>query len=501
MALAFEYRQRYNRDAVVDLFCYRRYGHNETDEPSYTHPILYSKIKSHPSARVVYTERLLRNGTLSQKDVDAIEDEFKSRLEGLLAATKAQPQAQPLNDPLAEQRINPADTWTNPPTGVPEFMLKHIIGVLSTVPPDVNAHPKLLAQFEKRPKLAEEGKIDWAFAESLAFGSLLLEGNPVRLSGQDSGRGTFSQRHAVVHDQKNGECYVPLNHLSDTQAPFAVYDSPLSEYAVLGFEYGYSVADPTSLVLWEAQFGDFVNGAQIIIDQFLSSGEDKWGQMSGVVLLLPHGFEGQGPEHSSARVERFLTLCAEDNMRVAYPTTAAQYFHLLRRQAKQEIRKPLVVLTPKSLLRDPLTASKLEEFTNGEFQKVIPEIDPIDAANVRRVIFCSGKIYYDLLKARRARAQEDVAIVRIEKLYPFPAAEVRAELERYSRAQDVCWVQEEPKNMGSWPTISHWIWVELLSGQKLKFLGRPASGSPAAGSHRSHVREQEEIVKRALERG
>ncbi len=500
MTLAFEYRQKFKRDVVIDLFCYRRYGHNETDEPSYTQPTLYGKIKAHPSTRLVYTERLLRNGTLTQKEADAFEEDFKSKLEEMLAATKALPPSQLRGDPLAEQRINPADIWSNPTTGAPQFMLDHIIQVLSTVPPDVHAHPKLVSMLQKRPMLAQEGKIDWAFAEALAFGSLLLDGHPVRLSGQDSGRGTFSQRHAVLHDQNNGNCYLPLNHLSETQAPFRVYDSPLSEYAVLGFEYGYAVADPGTLVLWEAQFGDFVNGAQIIIDQFLSSGEDKWGQTSGVTLLLPHGFEGQGPEHSSARIERFLTLCAEDNMRVVYPTTAAQYFHLLRKQAKQDIKKPLIILTPKSLLRDPLAFSTLDELASSSFKRVIGEIDPIDPADVRRVVLCSGKVYYDLLKSRRTRDQKDVAIVRVEKLYPFPAAELRAELAKYPQASEVVWVQEEPKNMGPWPTLSHWIDKALMGGQELRFLGRPASGSPAAGSQRQHMREQEEIINRALRR-
>ncbi|HVZ39535.1 MAG TPA: multifunctional oxoglutarate decarboxylase/oxoglutarate dehydrogenase thiamine pyrophosphate-binding subunit/dihydrolipoyllysine-residue succinyltransferase subunit [Candidatus Kapabacteria bacterium] len=500
MRLAYEYRQRYKRDVVVDLICYRRYGHNETDEPGYTQPLLYAKIKAHPSTRVVYTDRLLRNGTLTQQEVNSYEDEFKERLEGLLAATKALPPAQDMGDPLREDALNPHATWGNPQTGVPDFMLNHIIKVISSVPEDVDAHAKLVAQFEKRPKLAQEGKIDWAFAEALAFGSLLLEGFPVRLSGQDSQRGTFSQRHSVLHDQKSDARYVPLNNLAETQSRFMVYDSSLSEYAVLGFEYGYSVADPDALVLWEAQFGDFVNGAQIVIDQFITSSEDKWEQTSSVVLLLPHGFEGQGPEHSSARIERFLTLCAEDNIRVAYPTTAAQYFHLLRRQAKQEVRKPLVVLTPKSLLRDPAAAASMEELINGEFRRVIPEVDPIDPAGVRRVVLCSGKVYYDLVRARHAANQTDVAIVRIEKLYPFPSAEVRAELERYAHVTDIVWVQEEPKNMGMWFTLSDWIAEELVGMQKLSFLGRPASGSPAAGSMKRHLREQEEIVRRALGR-
>jgi 2-oxoglutarate dehydrogenase E1 component len=499
MRLAFEYRQRFGRDVVLDLFCYRRFGHNEGDEPSYTQPLLYQKIKRHPSARVVYTDRLVRNGTLRQEEVDAIEKEFKDQLEALLAATKAKPQAKPLDDPLADQRINPAETWSNPQTGAPEFMLQHVIKVISELPESLNAHPKLRALFLKRQQAIPTIGIDWALAEALAFGTLLLEGHPVRLSGQDSERGTFSQRHAVIHDQKNGELYVPLSHLSETQPHFSVYNSSLSEYAVLGFEYGYSVADKGGLVLWEAQFGDFVNGAQVITDQFISSGEDKWGQTASVVLLLPHGFEGQGPEHSSARIERFLTLGAEDNMRIAYPTTAAQYYHLLRHQAKQTVRKPMIILTPKSLLRDHLVYSPFESFVTGDFQNVIEEVDTtIDHDEVRRLIFCTGKIYYDLLKARRNQKGENVAIVRIEKLYPFPTREVRAQLELYSNVRDILWVQEEPKNMGAWPALSHWIEEILLNGQSLTFLGRPASGSPAAGSHRNHQLEQEEIVRRGL---
>jgi 2-oxoglutarate dehydrogenase E1 component len=498
MRLAFEYRQRFHRDVVIDLFCYRRYGHNETDEPSYTNPLLYRKIRAHAPTHTVYTERLLRNRTLTKEQVEEIESEFKNRLEGLLAATKAQViPAQP-EDPLEEQRLNPVDTWTNPQTGIPEFMLEHIVNVLSSVPQGIEVHPKLVKQVEGRARQAVDGKIDWALAEALAFGSLLLEGHPVRLSGQDSERGTFSQRHSVLHDQSTDEVYVPLRHLSDMQAPFYVYDSALSEYAVLGFEYGYSVTDPESLVLWEAQFGDFVNGAQIVIDQFISSSEDKWGQTCSLVMLLPHGFEGQGPEHSSARLERFLTLCAEDNMQVVVPTTPAQYFHVLRRQMKREVRKPLVILSPKSLLRHPMVVSSASDLTGGTFRTVLPEADPIQPENVRRVVFCFGKVYYDLLQARRKAEQNDVAIIRVEQLYPFPSAEVRAQLELYSHAKEIVWVQEEPKNMGAWPTVSHWIREVLHEGQRLRFLGRPASGSPAAGSARRHNQEQAEIVRRAL---
>ena len=498
MALALEYRQRFHRDVVVDLFCFRRHGHNETVEPSFTNPLLYRRIKEHPPIHVVYTQRLVRNGTLSNEEAEAMEQELRGRLESLLASTKAVPAPAPSGDPLADQAVNPLDMARTPQTGAPEFMIEHVVGVLSTVPTEVDVHPKLARQIEARAKQIVDDRIDWALAELLAFGTLCLEGHPVRLSGQDSKRGTFSHRHSVIRDQQSGASFVQLNHLSETQAKFHVFDSPLSEYAVLGFEYGYSVVDPGALVLWEAQFGDFVNGAQIVIDQFISSGEDKWGQQSSVAMLLPHGFEGQGPEHSSARLERFMTLCAEDNMVVAYPSTAAQYFHLLRMQAKREPRKPLVVLTPKSLLRDPLVASPLADLTGGTFRRVIGEVDPIEPAGVRRIVLCTGKMYFDLLKARRKGGAGDVALVRVENLYPFPEQEVREQFALYRNATDVLWVQEEPKNMGAWPTIAHWIIEVLGPGQRLSFLGRPASGSPAAGSGRTHKTEQEEVIRRAL---
>ena len=498
MKLAFDYRARFHRDVVVDLFCYRRHGHNETDEPSFTNPLLYRRIKEHPPIHVVYTQRLVRNGTLTGEEAEAMEAELRGRLEALLAATKAVATPESVGDPLADQKVNPLDMASMPQTGAPEFMLEHVINTLSTVPDGVNVHPKLAKLIEARRKAVDEGRIDWALAEAFAFGTLLLEGHPVRLSGQDSRRGTFSQRHSVIVDQTTGNDYIQLNHLSETQARFHVYDSPLSEYAVLGFEYGYSVVDPGALVLWEAQFGDFVNGAQIVIDQFISSGEDKWGQQSSVTLLLPHGFEGQGPEHSSARLERFLTLCAEDNMIVAYPSTAAQYFHLLRTQAKRDPRKPLIVMTPKSLLRDPLVASTLPELVSGSFRRVIGEIDPIEPKDVDRIVICTGKVFYDLLKTRRKEGVTNVAIVRLENLYPFPDDDVREQLMTYRNANDVIWVQEEPKNMGPWPTVSHWINATLGPGQRLSFLGRPASGSPAAGSGRAHTMEQGEIIRRAL---
>ena len=496
--LAFEYRQKFRRDVVIDMFCFRKHGHNESDEPSYTNPLLYSKIKDHPSVRHVYTERLVRNGTMTKEKADEIEVSFKDELEAMLEATKAQPKSPEPEDPLADQRINPKENWSHPTTKIPEFTFDHITKHLTTVPTEVDIHRKLARLIENRAKQIDEERIDWALAEAFAFGSLALDGHPVRLSGQDSQRGTFSHRHSVLHDQKSYNEFTQLDHLSETQAHVMVYDSPLSEYAVLGFEYGYSSADPKALVLWEAQFGDFMNGAQIIIDQFISSGEDKWNQVSGVVLLLPHGFEGQGPEHSSARLERFLTLCAEDNMRVVVPTTPAQYFHLLRKQAKREIRKPLIVFTPKSLLRHKLAVSTRNNFLQGEFMEVIPEIDALDPKKARRVIFCSGKVYYDLLEGRRKREIDDVPIIRVEKLYPFPVKQIRQQLEDYHHVTDLLWVQEEPKNAGAWPVIPHWMNHVLLDLQTLTFLGRPASGSPATGNKHQHKLEQEEIVKRAL---
>ncbi|MHB2020259.1 MAG: multifunctional oxoglutarate decarboxylase/oxoglutarate dehydrogenase thiamine pyrophosphate-binding subunit/dihydrolipoyllysine-residue succinyltransferase subunit [Candidatus Xenobia bacterium] len=478
MRLAFDYRQRFHQDVVIDLVCYRRHGHNETDDPSYTQPIMYRKIRSHSSTRLVYMDRLVRTGKLTRAEVDAVEKEFSERLEALLAATRAQTPPEPTGDALAE--APPEAPEAPPATAIPSDMLGNLLARLSTIPTDLDVHPKLKAMVEKR----HTGNIEWALAEALAFGALLLEGRSVRLSGQDAQRGTFSQRHAVLHDQTTGRAWTQLAHLAPHQGRLWIYDSPLSEFAPLGFEYGYAVAAPETLVLWEAQFGDFVNGAQIVIDQFLSSGEDKWGQTSGVTLLLPHGFEGQGPEHSSARLERFLTLCAEDNLRIAVPTTAAQYFHLLRRQALSTRRKPLIVLTPKSLLRHPKVASPSAALTTGGFEPVLPD------RAAARVVLCTGKVYYDLLASRQ---NQDVALVRVEQLYPFPAEQIRAAV---GNATDVLWVQEEPRNMGAWPLLRGWLGDALQ--RPVRFLGRPASGSPAAGSARQHAREQQAIIAGAL---
>ncbi|HYN03164.1 MAG TPA: multifunctional oxoglutarate decarboxylase/oxoglutarate dehydrogenase thiamine pyrophosphate-binding subunit/dihydrolipoyllysine-residue succinyltransferase subunit, partial [Vicinamibacteria bacterium] len=439
--LALEYRQKFRKDVVIDMVCYRRWGHNETDEPSYTQPIMYAKIKTHPSAATLYGEKLVREGVVTREELERVwagkKAEMQSEKEGdgtpfVAIARRA---------PVEPAPVDASAMWGR---------LKTVLRALGTLPDGLEIHPKLVPFVRKRAEILDgKGDVDWATAESLAWGTLLLEGVPVRLSGQDSGRGTFSQRHAVLHDARTQKEYVPLNAVAPSGVRFEVYDSLLSEAAVLGFEYGYSVSEHRTLVLWEAQFGDFMNGAQVIIDQFLAGSETKWGQPSGLVLLLPHGHEGQGPEHSSARIERFLTLSAEGNLRVAYPSTPASYFHLLRLQGRDPVEKPLVVFTPKSLLRHARCVSPLAELAEGRFEPVIDDA-VADPARVRRVVLCSGKVYFDLLKAREDLKRDDAALVRVERLYPFPAAEVQAALARYSPQAEIVWCQEEPRNMGAW---------------------------------------------------
>jgi 2-oxoglutarate decarboxylase len=488
--LALEYRQKFRKDVVIDLVCYRRWGHNETDEPSYTQPLMYARIKSHPSAATLYGDKLVREGVVAREELDRLWAEKKAEMSSDEEAARA-----PFN--VVARRL-PQDL---PPVDAAAMRarLRAVLKALGTLPEGMEIHPKLMPFLRRRVELAEgRGEADWATAESLAWGTLLLEGIPVRLSGQDSGRGTFSQRHAVLHDVRNSREYVPLNAVATAGAHFEVYDSLLSEQAVLGFEYGYSVADHRTLVMWEAQFGDFVNGAQVIIDQFLAGSETKWGQPSGLVLLLPHGHEGQGPEHSSARIERFLILCAENNMRIAYPSTPASYFQLLRWQARDSTEKPLVVFTPKSLLRHPRCVSSLEEMADGGFRPVIDDA-AADPSLVARVVMCSGKVYYDLLKAREEKRQSDVAIVRVEQLYPFPA-EVAQVIARYSPSAELVWCQEEPQNMGAWRFVRERFQDgEVPSGGRLpRYAGRRASASPAAGTLRAHTAEQEALVADAL---
>ncbi len=501
--LALAWRQRFGEDAVIDMVCYRRHGHNEGDDPSFTQPLLYEKIRNMVPVRQTYTEKLVRAGVLSEKDVTRIEADLNDQLQQALQVIQTKP-------PEPDEPYDPRGPWTGfrrtPPeepveTAVPVERLSQITEALGTVPPGFEVHRKLTKLLDRRRKaVAENAPIDWATGEALAFGSLLLERHAVRLSGQDSSRGTFSQRHAVLVDQRTGEEYAPLDHLSESQARFEVWDSHLSEVAVLGFEYGYSLADPTTLTLWEAQFGDFANGAQIIIDQFISSAHVKWQRMSGLVMLLPHGYEGQGPEHSSARMERFLQLCAEQNMTVANCTTPAQYFHLLRRQQLRDYRIPLVVFTPKSLLRSPDATSVPAEFARGRFQPVLDDSEIVDPRKVRRVIFCTGKVYYDLRTARTERGLEDeVALVRVEQIHPWPEDGVAAAVARYPKAREVFWAQEEPANMGAWTFVRERIQGVLLPEEKLGYAGRSASASTAVGSRRLHLLEQRALLDAAFQ--
>jgi 2-oxoglutarate dehydrogenase E1 component len=498
---------RFACDIVLDIVCYRRHGHNETDEPAFTQPLMYRAIDKTRTTRTLYAERLAVEGVLSAAESQAMWDEFTQTLEAANAAGKSYKpnkadwleghwsgMSQP--DPEAE-RIEHA-------TAVTTDTLRRIGFALTSVPAGFEVHPRIRRQLEAKREMLESGQgIDWATGEALAFGSLLLENHRVRLSGEDSQRGTFSQRHAVLVDQENQNEYVPLNNIARDQAKIEIYNSLLSEAGVLGFEYGYTLADPRTLVMWEAQFGDFANGAQVIIDQFLASGESKWLRMSGLTLLLPHGYEGQGPEHSSARIERYLQLCAERNMCVANLTTPANYFHVLRRQLKRNYRKPLVIFTPKSLLRHKLAVSALAEMSEGTaFRFVIPEIDAIATPDaVRRVVLCSGKVYYDLLAERREKAISDVAILRLEQLYPMPEKTLARELGAYRNAELV-WCQEEPENMGAWNYVDRRL-EKVLAGldgaaKRPRYVGRQAAASPATGSARAHAAQQAALVAAAL---
>jgi 2-oxoglutarate decarboxylase len=519
--LAYDFRQQFHKDVVIDMLCYRRHGHNEGDEPSLTQPKMYKLIKEHRSVRKIYTETLLRKGDIDPKEAEQWLDQFQSKLQEAFDRTKEATEPPPSERQAlwTDEEITGFQKEASPDTAVSREQLAEAGKALTALPPDFTPHPKLKPILAKRAAMAEGREpMDWAFAELMAFGTVMLDGFRVRLSGQDSGRGTFSQRHALLFDYVTGAGYTPLNALArDTsekpadpvvvanalttevnepsaEVSFAVYDSLLSEYGVLGFEYGYSVADPGCLVAWEAQFGDFMNGAQIVIDQFISSAEEKWGQHSGLALLLPHGYEGQGPEHSSARLERFLTLCAEGNMQVVYPTTPAQYFHALRRQMKKDPRKPLIVMTPKSLLRHPQATSTLDALTNGRFEPVIAE--RVDG-EVKRVVLTSGKVYYDL-KAARDAAKAAVPIVRIEQFYPFPQPMIVEVLRQYPNATEIVWAQEEPRNMGPWPFLHDRLPSLLSEGQTLRYAGRPISASPATGSHHRHEEQQRAIVESAI---
>ena len=495
MKLAFDFRQTFKKDVVIDLICYRRHGHNEGDEPAFTQPLMYSKIDERRSVRKLYTEKLLNRGDLTVEEAEKSLEDFRTRMQKAFKETK---EASPGPDIRAAEP--PAPTGVVPPveTGVERERLEQIQKAVTTIPKDVEAHPKLAKQIERKKGALEQDAIDWATGEALAFGSLLLEGITVRLSGQDSRRGTFSQRHSIIVDHRTGEEYTPLNHIAEGQAPFRGFDSLLSEWAAMGFEYGYSVANGDALVLWEAQFGDFFNGAQIIIDEFLAAGEDKWAQTSGIVLLLPHGYEGQGPDHSSARIERFLTLAAEDNMQIVQPTTAAQYFHVLRRQMHRSLRKPLVVMTPKSLLRAKPAFSKTSELERGHFFETLADVSVEEPENVRWIMLCTGKVAYSLM-AERDKREAPVAVVRVEQLYPFPKQQLAEIFERYPNADEVRWVQEEPENMGAWTFVHAQLHSFLPDRFKLGHASRQESASPATGSSHIHEQEEQALLERAFE--
>jgi len=504
--IAVEFKQQFHADVIIDMFCYRRFGHNEGDEPSFTQPLMYKKIKEHPTTREIYAQQLVSEGVFTADQANNIVEEHLKFLDEEFEAgtTFKQNKADWLEGKWTGLNKAHGDDWRGETSSALED-LKKIGDVMTTIPANMQVNGKLQRVVDNRKKAIESGEgLDWATAEHLAFGTLLLEGYAVRLSGQDSGRGTFSQRHSVFVDQNSEERFIPLANINDEQARFEVIDSPLSEVAVMGFEYGYAMAEPNALVMWEAQFGDFANGAQVVIDQFISSGEAKWLRMNGLVLLLPHGYEGQGPEHSSARLERYLQLCAEDNMQVVNCTTPANYFHVLRRQLNRDFRKPLIVMTPKSLLRHKKCISSLSDMAEGtSFHRVLDEADgSIKAKNVHRVVICSGKVYYDILEERQTRKSEDVKIVRLEQIYPFPAKRMASILAETPQA-DVVWCQEEPQNMGSWTFVRDYLEDAMsaagMSQSRPAYAGRKAAASPATGSASRHAAEQAALVDAALD--
>ncbi|MEV6735536.1 multifunctional oxoglutarate decarboxylase/oxoglutarate dehydrogenase thiamine pyrophosphate-binding subunit/dihydrolipoyllysine-residue succinyltransferase subunit [Streptomyces sp. NPDC051104] len=500
--LAFEFRQAFNKDVVIDLICYRRRGHNESDNPAFTQPLMYDLIDKKRSVRKLYTESLIGRGDITLEEAEQALQDYQGQLEKVFTEVREATSQPPTAAAQAPEDGFPVAV----DTAVSAEVVKRIAESQVNIPDSITVHPRLLPQLQRRAAMVEDGTIDWGMGETIAIGSLLLEGVPVRLSGQDSRRGTFGQRHAVIIDRRTGEDYTPLQYLSEDQARYNVYDSLLSEYAAMGFEYGYSLARPNALVMWEAQFGDFVNGAQTVVDEFISSAEQKWGQTSGVTLLLPHGYEGQGPDHSSARPERFLQLCAQNNMTVAMPTLPSNYFHLLRWQVHNPHHKPLVVFTPKSMLRLKAAASKAEEFTTGRFRPVIGDAS-VDPAAVRKVVFTAGKVYYDLEAERQKRGVTDTAIIRLERLYPLPGAELQEEIKKYPNAEKYLWAQEEPANQGAWPFIAlnlidHLdlaVGADIPAGERLRRISRPHSSSPAVGSAKRHQAEQQQLVREVFE--
>ncbi|MEX0647591.1 MAG: multifunctional oxoglutarate decarboxylase/oxoglutarate dehydrogenase thiamine pyrophosphate-binding subunit/dihydrolipoyllysine-residue succinyltransferase subunit [Balneolaceae bacterium] len=500
MKTALDYRQKFGKDVVIDLICYRKHGHNEGDEPAFTQPGLYKEIENHPPVRDIYTKELLRKKEFTEEEMQSIFDEFDELLQEAFENAKSSPALEVTEKMLDRSEETQKERNSFPDTTYPIEDLKEIAVKLNTVPKNFDANPKLLRQLAKRAEAAQknEKKIDWGFAEALAFGSLLKSGKTIRLTGQDVERGTFSHRHAVLHGTNTNQRFTPLNHLAEDQGPFYPFNSLLSEFAALGFEFGYSAMKSDALVIWEAQFGDFVNGAQIIIDQFISASEAKWGQKSSIVMTLPHGYEGQGPEHSSARLERFLQQCAEDNMQVVNLTTPAQYFHLLRKQTLQDKKKPLVIMSPKSLLRHPLAVCNVEELAEGSFKSFIPDPEVSDTKSTDRLVICSGKIYYDLYKEKEEQRKENVALARLEQFYPFPDKDIAGCFKEFKHVKNVVWCQEEPKNMGAWTFVQPRLKDLLQKNQTLHYAGRQASASPAAGQKKIHEAEQKRLIATAL---
>ncbi len=498
--LALQYRQKFKKDVVIDLVCYRRHGHNEADEPAVTQPVMYSRIRNHKTTRELYAERLVGAGLTDTAGIHQLQEDYRERLDRGEPVPKSS--LGMIGDEFTVDWHPYLDgDWDDPvDTTLSPALVAELGKAITTMPAGFVPHGRVQRIIADRIKMmAGEVDMDWGFAESMAYAGLIKEGHDCRVVGQDSSRGTFFHRHAVLHNQANRQEYIPLEHISDRPASFRVIDSLLSEEAVMGFEYGYATTEPNTLVIWEGQFGDFANGAQVVIDQFISSGEAKWGRLCGITLFLPHGYEGQGPEHSSARLERFLQLCAEHNIQVCVPSTPAQMFHMLRRQMLRSYRKPLIVMTPKSLLRHKMSVSKLGSLSNGSFQLIIPDRSDIDTKASRRIVFCSGKVYYDLVEARQIHKTSDVAIVRIEQIYPFPVEQFAKTIGDYPNASDIVWCQEEPQNQGAWYQIRHRLQEPLSDSQQLYYAGRPGAAAPASGIFKLHLQQQQALVEAALD--
>ena len=495
--LALDFRNKFKRDVVIDLVCYRRHGHNESDEPNATQPLMYQKIKKHPVPRQLYADQLIAEGVIGEVEAEKLIDDYRAALDHGACVVE---EWRPMTEHSVDWRPFLGHDWDTPYDGsISVEHLKALGEKVTSYPETHKLHSRVNKVYQDRKAMvAGERMLDWGMAEILAYASIVEAGTSIRMTGQDSGRGTFFHRHAVLHNQKDAEAYMPLQHINDEQGTMEIYDSVLSEEAVMAFEYGYATAEPTCLTIWEAQFGDFANGAQVVFDQFLSSGEAKWGRLCGLTVLLPHGYEGQGPEHSSARLERFLQLCADHNWQVCVPSTPAQVFNMLRRQVVRPMRKPLIVMSPKSLLRHPLAVSSLEELSDGVFHNVIGEVDELEPKGVKRVVMCSGKVYYDLLDQRRKNEQTDVAIIRLEQLYPFPQEECAKIVAEYSHVKDWVWCQEEPQNQGAWYCSQHHFWQVIPDGAKLTYAGRAASASPAVGYLSVHNQQQKALVEDAL---